>query len=137
MVRLCLGMALTFAVAQAQNGAKASLEEELGNLNQLLERGRTAEAERLLRQWIPKPEDEPVQDSGVFSSTSLQDGLWALVGYSYLGANDYSNAERVAGERLHAVEVKGSAAAGHVAVFLTLLVEVDRLESKHAAAYPL
>jgi hypothetical protein len=113
------------------------LDEQLTNVGQLLEGGRISEAERLLRQLIPKPEEEPLQDSAIFTTSGVHDILWALVGYSYLGANDYPNAERVTSERLLAAEVKGKAAAGHVPIFLSLMAEVYRLQEKHAAAFPL
>jgi hypothetical protein len=60
-----------------------------------------------------------------------------LTGYSYLGANEYADAERVAGERLRAVEIRGEAAAGHLPIFLVLMAEVYRFQRKHAAALPL
>ena len=86
---------------------------------------------------IPKPEEEPIQNFGIFTQAGLHDILWAMVGYSYLGANDYTDAERVTGERLRAVEDKGQAAAGHLPTFLSLMAEVQRLQGKHAAAFPL
>src|SRR5579863_9115372 len=137
MLRACIVMALLAATNPAQNVARPSQDEQLANVNQLLERGRTSEAERLLRQVIPKPEEEPIQDSGIFSQAAVKDMLWAMLGYSYLGANDYANAERVTGERLRAVEAKGDAALGHLPIFLTLLAEVLRLQGKHVAAFPL
>jgi ATP/maltotriose-dependent transcriptional regulator MalT len=60
-----------------------------------------------------------------------------MIGHSYLAANDYSDAERVTGERLRAAELKGEAAAGHVPIFLFLMAEVYRLQGKHDAAFPL
>ena len=54
-----------------------------------------------------------------------------------LGATDYADAERVTGERLRAVEEKGQAAAGHLPIFLSLMAEVERLQGKHDAAFPL
>jgi hypothetical protein len=53
------------------------------------------------------------------------------------GANHYADAERVTGERLRALEAKGETAAGHVPIFLLLMAEVQRLQGKHAAAFPL
>ena len=135
MPRAFLAALLLAANIVAQNAA--SRDEQLANVNQLLERGRTSEAERLLRQVVPKPEEEPVQDSGIFTQSGVHDLLWAMVGYFYLGANDYANAERVTGERLRAADAKGPAAAVHVPIFLFLMAEVERLQGKHAAAYPL
>jgi hypothetical protein len=124
--------------ALAQTAARRpSLDEQLANVSQFLERGSTAEAERLLRQLVPKPEEEPVQGPGIFTSAGLHDILWALIGSYYLGANDYADAERVTGERLRAAEIKGADAAGHVPIFLSLMAEVYRLQGKHAAAFPL
>ena len=137
MVRACIVLALMAATVLAQNLARPSQDEQLANVNQLLERGRTSEAEHVLRQVIPKPEEEPIRDSGIFTQAGLHDILWAMVGYSYLGANDYTDAERVTGERLRAVEVKGQAAAGHLPIFLSLMAEVQRLQGKHADAFPL
>jgi ATP/maltotriose-dependent transcriptional regulator MalT len=114
-----------------------TLDQQLGDVSQLLEAGRTGEAERLLRQLIPKPEEEAVRELGIFSVAEIHDLLWALTGYSYAGAYDYANAERVAGEMLRAVDARGTAAAGHLPIFLTLMAEVYRLQGKHAAAYPL
>jgi hypothetical protein len=142
-LRVFLPIILLTASAPAQNplaeGRQTSRtrDQQLGDVNQLLEAGRTGEAERLLRQLIPKPEEEAVRELGIFSFAEVHDFLWALTGYSYAGANDYANAERVAGERLRAVEARGAAAAGHMPIFLTLLAEVYRLQGKHAAAYPL
>jgi hypothetical protein len=132
-----LTIALFTASAPAQNAARPSLDERLRDVSRSLEGGRTSEAERLLRQLIPKPEEEPAQDGGIFSSSGFHDVMWALTGYSYLGAHDYADAERVAGERLRAAEVKDQAGAGHVPIFLSLLAEIYRLQGKHAAAYPL
>ncbi len=137
MVQLFIGIVLTATVAQTQSSARPSLDEQLASVGQLLERGRTSEAERLLRRLIPKPEEEPVQDSGIFSSAALHDLLWAMVGNSYLSANDYAAAERVAGERLRAVEARGKAAAAHLPIFMFLMAEVYRLQGKHDAAFPL
>jgi hypothetical protein len=123
--------------ARAQNAAKASLDEQLKSAGELLERGRTGEYERLLRQVIPKPEEEPLQDSGILSSTGVQYIMWALAGSSYLGANDYVDAERVVSERLRAVEARGDSAAYPVQMFLSLLADIYRLQGKHAAAFPL
>ena len=136
MLRAYIAVALLAATALAQNAARPSQDEQLANVGQLLERGRTSEAERLLRQLIPKPEDEPVQDFGIFTPSGFHDILWAMVGYGYLGANNYTDAERVAGERLHAAEGKGQAAAGHLPIFLSLMAEVLRLQGKQAAAFP-
>ena len=66
-------------VAPTQNASKPSLDEQLTNVGQLLERGRTGEAERLLRQLIPKPDEEPAQDSGIFSPSGFHAALWAMV----------------------------------------------------------
>lgn len=137
MLQAFIRMAVVAATALAQNAAGPSLDEQLGNVNQLLERGRSGDAERLLRQLIPKPEDEPVEQSGIFSSSGFHDIMWALVGASYLWANDYAGAERVTGERLRAADAKGPPGAGHVPIFLALLAEIYRLQGKHAAAYPL
>jgi hypothetical protein len=135
MLRAFLAVVLLAAKTLAQNSA--SQDEQLANVNKLLERGRTSEAERLLRQVNPRPEEEPVQDFGIFTQAGVHDMLWAMVGDSYLGANDYAGAERVTGERLRAAEAKGAAASGHVPIFLFLMAEVQRLQRKHAAAIPL
>ena len=137
MLRALIALVMLTVNALAQNAASSSLDEQLTNVAQLLQDGRTNEAERRLRQLIPRPEDEPVQDSSIFNPSSFQDVLWAMAGYSYLGANDYAGAERVAGERLRAVEAKGDAAAGHVPIFLMLMGEVNRLQGKYDAAFPL
>ena len=143
-LRVFLTTILLTANAAAQNPVKLgdrqtsrTLEQQLGDVSQLLEAGRTGEGERLLRQLIPNPEEEAVRELGIFSFAGLHNVLWALTGYSYAGANDYVNAERVAGERLRAAEARGAAAAGHLPIFLTLRAEVYRLQGKHAAAYPL
>lgn len=131
-------MLQTFIVIMLLAGsALAQPDEQLASVSQLLDRGRISEAERLLRQLIPKPEEEPSTGSGIFSASGLHDILWALVGSSYLGANDYAGAERVSHERLRAVEARGEAAAGHLPIFLLLMAEVYRLEEKHVSAYPL
>jgi ATP/maltotriose-dependent transcriptional regulator MalT len=137
MLRAFIAIVLLAANIRAQNAARPSPDEQLAEVNQLLERGRTSEAERLLRQLIPKPEEDPAQDFGIFTPTGFHDVLWAMVGNSFLGANDYADAERVTAERLRAAEAKGPAAAGHVPIFLLLLAEVQRLQGKHAAAFPL
>ena len=137
MLRGCLAIALLAGAVPAQNVARPSQDEQLAGVSQFLEEGRTSEAERLLRQVVPKPEEEPAQDFGMFTQSGFHDILWAMVGYSYLGANDYPDAERVTAERLRAVEVKGEAAARHLPIFLTLMAEVERLQGKHAAALPL
>lgn len=142
-LRVFLTIILLTANAAAQDPVKLgrqtsrTLDQQLGDVNQLLEAGRTGEAEQLLRRLIPKPEEEALRDPGIFSFAGVHDLLWALTGYSYAGANDYANAERVAGERLRAVEARGAAASGHLPVFLTLMAEVYRLQGKHDAAYPL
>lgn len=137
VLRPFIGMVLASTVVLAQNAARPSLDEQLMNLGQLLKSGHTREAEQLLRQLVPKPEQEPIQDPGIFNSAGMHDMLWAMLGQSYLGANQYADAERVTGERLRAAEVKGAAAAGHVPIFLFLMAEVYRLQGKHAAAFPL
>lgn len=137
MLRPFISMVLASAFVLAQNAAKPSLDEQLMSVGRLLKSGRTSEAERLLRQLIPKPEEEPIQVPGIFNSAGMHDILWAMVGESYLGANQYADAERVTGERLRAAQVKGAAAAGHVPIFLFLSAEVYRLQGKHAAAFPL
>jgi len=85
MLRAFIVIALLAAIVLAQNVARPSPDEQLANVSQLLERGRTSEAERLLRQVIPKPEEEPIQDFGIFTQAGVHDILWAMVGYSYLG----------------------------------------------------
>lgn len=137
MLRAFIATALLMAPALAQNAARPSLDEQLRDVNQLLEGGRTSDAERLLRQLIPRPEDEPVAQGGIFSSGDFHDVMWALTGSSYLWAHDYAGAERVTAERLHAAEAKGPAGAGHVPIFLSLMAEIYRLQGKHATAYPL
>src|SRR5260370_13449665 len=104
MPRGFIGIALIAGIALAQNAARPSLDEQLTNVGQLLNSGQTREAERLLRQLIPKPEEEPFQDGGIFSTSGFHDIMWALVGSSYLGANDYAGAERLTGHRLRAAE---------------------------------
>jgi hypothetical protein len=123
MLQAFLTIVLLAANALAQNAARRSLDDQLTNVGQLLESGRTSEAERLVRQLIPRPEEEPAQDLGIFTAAGFHDILWAMTGYSYLGANDYASAERVAGERLRAAEARGEAAAGHLPVFLLLMAE--------------
>src|ERR1700683_5509969 len=110
MRQVFLAIALLTSVARAQNAAKPSLDEQLKGAGQLSESGRTGECERLFRQVIPKPEEEPLQDSGILGSTGVHYIMWALAGSSYLGANDYANAERVVSERLRAVEARGDPA---------------------------
>ena len=133
MLRVSTAFVLSAAVALAQ----PSVEEQLASASRLLERGRTGEYERLLRQLIPRPEEEPLSDLGIFSSAGGHDVFWALAGYSYLAANDYVNAERVTGERLRAAEARGPTPAVHVPIFLTLLAETYRLQGKYTAAFPL
>ncbi len=87
-------------------------------MGQLLKSGRTGDTELLMRRLMPKPEEAP----------DVHDILWSLVGYSYLGANDYTDAERVATERLRVAQAP---------IFLSLMAEVYRVQGKHAAAYPL
>jgi tetratricopeptide (TPR) repeat protein len=124
------------AAVLAQNAARPTTDEQLANVNELLEQGRTSEAERMLRQVIPKPEEEPIQDFGIFTPAGFHDVLWAMAGYSYLGANDYADAERLVGERLRAAEARGAAAAKHVPIFLLVMAEVERLQGNHVAAFP-
>src|SRR5579863_9042227 len=100
-MRTLTAIVLLAGNALAQNVATPSLDEQLTNAGQLLKSGRTGEYEHLLRKLIPKPEDEPIQDSSSFSSTNLHYVLWAMAGTAYLGANDYADAERVVGQRLH------------------------------------
>lgn len=137
MLRVGTALVLIAAFALAQSAGRPSVDEQLASAGPLLERGRTGEYERLLRQLIPKPEEEPAADLGIFSSAGGHDVLWALAGYSYLAANDYANAERLSGERLRAAEARGPTAAGHVPIFLTLLAETYRLQGKYAVAFPL
>jgi len=137
MLRPCIAIALLSATGLAQKVARPSQDQQLSNVSRLLERGRTSEAERLLRQVVPKPEEASIHDFGIFTPADVHDILWAMIGYSYLGANDYTDAERVTGERLRAVEVKGETAAGRLPIFLSLMAEVQRLRGKHAAAFPL
>ncbi|HYL35668.1 MAG TPA: hypothetical protein VEV17_07140 [Bryobacteraceae bacterium] len=137
MHRAILALLLLAANVLAQNAAQTALDDQLENVSQLLEQGRTSDAERLLRRLIPKPEEEPLQDFGIFTPSAVHDMLWAMLGYSYLGANDYAGAERVAGERLRAVEARGEAAARHLPIFLLLMAEVQKLQGKYAAAFPL
>jgi hypothetical protein len=60
-----------------------------------------------------------------------------MVAYSYLNAGDYAAAERVAGERLRAVEARGSAAEGHLPIVLMTMAETYRLQGKFGDAFPL
>ena len=136
MRQLIIAMILA-STALAQNTSKPSLDDQLTNVGRMLQAGRTSDAERLLRQAVPKPEDEPAEPAGIFSATGLHDILWALTGHYYLGANDYANANRVSAERLRAAEAKGAAGAGHLPIYLLLMAEVFRLQGKHAEAYPL
>jgi hypothetical protein len=137
MVRTLTAIMLLAGNAAAQNVATPSLDQQLENMGRLLKSGRTSEYERLLRQLIPKPEAEPVQDSSSFSSTGVHYILWAMAGNAYLGANDYADAERIVSERLQALEAQGAPASYQVQMFLSLMAEVYRLQGKHAAAFPL
>jgi len=58
--------------AAAQNRTP---NQQLGDVNPLLETGRTGEAERLLRQLVPKPEEEAVREPGMFSFADVHDLL--------------------------------------------------------------
>jgi hypothetical protein len=64
------------------------------------------------RSRIPSPpgdseaREEANQDSGIFTPADVHDILWAMVGYSCLGTNDYTDAERVTGERLRARRIR-------------------------------
>ncbi|HXP84208.1 MAG TPA: hypothetical protein VN841_05785 [Bryobacteraceae bacterium] len=137
MLRLFLAVVLLSSAVLAQNAASPSLDERLSDVGRLLEARSTSEAERLIRQLLPKPEEEPSDGGGIFSTSGFHDVLWAMVGYSYLEAHDYAAAERVAGERLRAAEARGAAAAGHLPIYMSFLAELYRLQGKHAAAYPL
>jgi hypothetical protein len=138
MLRALIVIMLLAGGASAQNAARPSLDEQLASAGQLLETGRTSEYERRLRQLIPKPEEEPIQDSQMLSPTGVHYVPWALLGASYLGANDYADAERVVGESLHAAEVRGETGAAYpVQMFLSLMAEVYKVQGKHAAAFPL
>jgi ATP/maltotriose-dependent transcriptional regulator MalT len=136
MLRLSLTVVLLTAKLLAQS-AEQSLDDRLAGASRLLEQGQTAEAERLLRQLIPKPEEDRLQDFAIFTPAGVHDILWATVGYSYLGANDYANATRVAGERLRAADAKGDAGTAHVPIFLSLMAEIERLQGHYAAAFPM
>jgi hypothetical protein len=103
-------------------------------LAELLDSGRITEAERIVKQTLPNPAMEPAQSG--FLRISVYDFAWALVGYSYLGANDYANAERLGKERLQ-VEASADQKSEHLPTFLMLMADVYRLQSKHAAAAPL
>lgn len=137
MGRAFVAIIVLAANVAAQNARRPSADEQLMDVGQLLQQGRTSDAERLLRQLIPRPEEESIGDPGIFTPAGVHDILWAMVGQSYLGANDYANAERVAGERLRAAELKGQAAAGHVPIFLLLSADVQRLQGKYDSAFPL
>jgi ATP/maltotriose-dependent transcriptional regulator MalT len=119
--------------ARAQGEARRSLEERI---KAALDSGQTREAERLLNRLLPNPEAEPTETSG-FLRISVYDLWWGTVGYSYLGANDYANAERLSVERLKIVESPADRGAAHLPPFLMLMADVYRLQGKYAAAAPL
>jgi hypothetical protein len=137
MLRALTIVLLLAGPAAAQNATRPSLDEQLADAGRLLEGGRLGDYERLLRRLIPKPEDGPVQATQISSPNGLYSILWAQLASSYLGANDYAAAERVAGERLRAAETASGTAAYPAQLFLSLMAEIYRLQSKHADAFPL
>ena len=138
MLRALMGIALFAAQASAQKAATPPLDEQLTSAGQLLKDGRTSEYERALRRLIPRPEEEPAQDSSIFSATGVHFILWAMAANSYLGANDYADAQRVASERIRALEAGGAAPDSYpLQMFLSLQAEAFRLQGDHASALPL
>jgi hypothetical protein len=137
MRRTLTAILLLAGNAWAQNVVTPSPDEQLANIGQLLKNGRTGEYERRLRRLIPKPEEEPVQDSSTLGSTGVHYILWAMAGSAYLGANEYADAERIGKERLRALEARGAPASYPAQTFLSLLADVYRLQGEHAAAFPL
>jgi tetratricopeptide (TPR) repeat protein len=127
-------VALILAPWSALAQDSISSDEPLAALGELVDSGRITEAERLVKQMLPNPALEPAQSG--FLRISLYDFAWALVGYSYLRANDYANAERLGKERLQ-VEASVDEKSEHLPTFLMLMADVYRLQSKHAAAAPL
>jgi len=130
----CVALILGPWCAVAQNSTESSSNEPLAALGELVDSGRISEAERIVKQTLPNSAMEPAQSG--FLRISVYDFAWALVGYSYLGANDYANAERLGKERLQ-VEASADQKSEHLPTFLMLMADVYRLQSKHAAAAPL
>jgi hypothetical protein len=78
MLRMFLVILMLSTAALAQNAAVPSPDERLRDVGQLLERGSTGEAERLLRQLVPKPEEEPSDGGGIFSTYRIRMFVAAL-----------------------------------------------------------
>jgi tetratricopeptide (TPR) repeat protein len=119
----------------AQDQAPQDLQmKQFEAVTTLLREGRPVEAERMLDQVQLRANQSKFQlgkstiSAYAFSSTLLIN--------TYLRLNDYSNAERLAKDRVTWAEQQYGATALQVGGFLNLLADIERLQGKYKEAEP-
>jgi tetratricopeptide (TPR) repeat protein len=123
------------AVSAQDQAALDPQVKQFEMVTKLLREGKPAEAERLLEQAHLQSSESKFQlgdltiNSYAFTSTILIS--------TYISLNDYSNAERVATDRVTWAEKQYGSAAFQVGGALIALANIERLQGKYKEAEPL
>jgi tetratricopeptide (TPR) repeat protein len=132
---LCLAFGAYFGLAAQDKSTEDPTVKQFAAATALLRQGRPGEAERLLDQVQLRANQSNFKlgrstiSTYAFSSTLLIN--------TYLSLNDYSDAERVAKDRVTWAEQQYGTTAFQVGGFLTLLADIERLQGKYKDAEPL
>jgi len=123
------------AVSGQDQAAPDPLTKQFEMVATLLRAGKPAEAERLLDQVHLQSSESKFQlgdltiNTYAFTSTLLIS--------TYISLNDYSNAERVATDRVSWAEKRYGSVAFQVGGALSALANIERLQGKYGGAEPL
>ena len=134
LVGMFLGIAACCNLAAQDKASEDPQMKQLEAITTVLRQGRPAEAEHMLDQVQLRANQSTFQlgrsaiSAYAFSSTLLIN--------AYLRLNDYSNAERVAKDRVTWAEQQYGATALQVGGFLNLLADIERQQSKYKEAEP-
>jgi tetratricopeptide (TPR) repeat protein len=129
-----LGLGACYSLAAQDQSPQDPQMKQFEAVTTLLGQGRPVEAERILDQVQLRSNQSKFQlgrstiSAYAFSSTLLIN--------TYLRLNDYSNAERVAKDRVTWAEQQYGGAAMQVGGFLSLLADIERLRGKYKDAEP-
>lgn len=129
---LCAG---SWQFVTAQEKPESGLQKEFEAAMKLLQQERPNEAEHLLNQLPLRVNQNSFKLGNSVISTYAFSSI--LLINTYLHLNDYSNAERVAQDRVTWAEQQYGAMAFQVGGFLNLLADIDRLQGKYKEAEPL
>lgn len=142
MTRIRLLVAVVFlsiepgAILAAQDDALPDPQiKQFAAVTTLLQQGKPAEAEHILDHVQLRSNQSKFKLGNSTLSTYAVSST--LLISTYMGLNDYADAERVAKDRVVWSEQQYGPKALQVAGFLSLLAEIERLQTNYKAAEPL